>query len=811
MVEQVKLRTSLSGVAQVKSGFASIGGSVKGLQGSVLNLKTAVAGLGAAFVIKGIVTTNRDLQVLKARLKTITGSTEAANQEWDRLLQFTKDTPFSIEQVVTSFTRLKAIGLDPTAERMTAFGDIAAGMGKDIGQFAEAVADAVTGETERLKEFGIKASQEGDKISFTFAGITTTVNKNADEITAALTKLGQENFAGAMTEQMDTLQGVFSNLGVAATEFSAKVGEAGLNESVKATTLSLTKMLDESGDLATSLGSTLGGVVENLGGAFEFLARNMDITIASGTALVGLKLGAVFGPLGALIGAAAGALIGFNLQLDLATVKTREIQKTVSHAVAGGVEGVKAAINATVGEVIRLENTILLLQTDTAFAMQALGRPIGEAQDAFDGANAELTVAREKLSELQVALERYRKAEEAATGATRASTAELRSKKEQTDATKRATEALTDAIEKMFETDLAVGDEINRIRDQRAKAAFDTQMNFMLKIQEAREASAEADAQIAEETRARQQQEQDRIQATIDKLTDTKFHTLEVAGSMHGAMSKFFESVFTGAVSFNASIKGLFQDLASSILAEFARIAASQVFRVLFGNTGLGNQVGAQVLNQSGGSLLGGAAGGSGGLLGGGGGGLNLLKGLGDLVGPTSGLSSFLSTPIFGAGAAGVGGGGAGAIPNLVGGAAPGGAFAGATIGNLGIPIVGGILTGILTGNVKAGIGQALGSIAGFAIGGPIGALLGGAAGGFLGGLFQRGGEFTANKPTLIGVGEAGPERVSITPTGRGGSRGGSGVTIVIQGPAIFDEISMSRFAEQVQRSLVTSGRRALA
>ena len=35
-------------------------------------------------------------------------------------------------------------------------------MGKDLSQMIEAVADATTGEFERLKEFGIKAGKEGD-------------------------------------------------------------------------------------------------------------------------------------------------------------------------------------------------------------------------------------------------------------------------------------------------------------------------------------------------------------------------------------------------------------------------------------------------------------------------------------------------------------------------------------------------------------------------------------------------------------------------------------------------------------------------
>lgn len=48
--------------------------------------------------------------------------------------------------------------------------------------FVEAVADATVGEFERLKSFGIKANTLTDDVKFTFAGVTTTVKKNAADI-----------------------------------------------------------------------------------------------------------------------------------------------------------------------------------------------------------------------------------------------------------------------------------------------------------------------------------------------------------------------------------------------------------------------------------------------------------------------------------------------------------------------------------------------------------------------------------------------------------------------------------------------------
>ena len=97
-----------------------------------------------------------------------------------------------------AFTKLVNLGLTPSETALQSYGDTSAALGKDLSQMIEAVADAATGEFERLKEFGIKAKNQGDTISFTFRGVTENVKNNATEIENYLIKLGQVNFDGAM-------------------------------------------------------------------------------------------------------------------------------------------------------------------------------------------------------------------------------------------------------------------------------------------------------------------------------------------------------------------------------------------------------------------------------------------------------------------------------------------------------------------------------------------------------------------------------------------------------------------------------------
>jgi hypothetical protein len=178
--------------------------------------KSAAAAVGlvvsAGAAMSKLVQTARQTDVLMASLKTMTGSSEAATAAFGELNKIAAETPYTIDQSVTAFTKLVSLGLDPSKKAIISYGNTASAMGKDLTQMIEAVADASTGEFERLKEFGIKAKQQGDQVSFTFQGVTTTVGKNAAEIEGYLQGLGENQFAGAMANRMATLDGALSNL-----------------------------------------------------------------------------------------------------------------------------------------------------------------------------------------------------------------------------------------------------------------------------------------------------------------------------------------------------------------------------------------------------------------------------------------------------------------------------------------------------------------------------------------------------------------------------------------------------------------------
>lgn len=175
--------------------------------------KTLAAGITVAGTVNKLVSVQREFDVLNSSLVTVTGSSAAAQREMGWLKDFAKDTPYGLAQATEAFVKMKALGLNPTRESLTSFGNTASAMGKDLLQMIEAVADASSGEFERLKEFGVKSSQEGENVKFTFQGVTTTVRNSSEEITAYLEAIGNNQFASAMAERAQTLDGAIAALG----------------------------------------------------------------------------------------------------------------------------------------------------------------------------------------------------------------------------------------------------------------------------------------------------------------------------------------------------------------------------------------------------------------------------------------------------------------------------------------------------------------------------------------------------------------------------------------------------------------------
>jgi phage tail tape-measure protein len=223
-------KTAFEGVRQSADGAAKS----SGLLGTAIG---ATIGVGLAALIKGVFSTTAQFERFETILGTIEGSSSKAKQSMDWIEVFAAKTPYQLAEVTDAFVKMRSYGMDPMDGSLRTLGDTAAAMGKPLIQAIEALADAQTGEFERLKEFGVRASVIGKQVRFTYQkdgkDMVISTKKNASDMRKALINIFDNRAAGAMDKLATTWDGLWSNLMDTVASIQKKVGQAGIFDLVK--------------------------------------------------------------------------------------------------------------------------------------------------------------------------------------------------------------------------------------------------------------------------------------------------------------------------------------------------------------------------------------------------------------------------------------------------------------------------------------------------------------------------------------------------------------------------------------------------
>lgn len=235
--EYAKLNTRLREVRAHMSELRSAGNNMNNEFGNSVNWMSKLKMAAKAFIAVKVVgwlkdvhnqayETRKEFAKYEAVLRNTFQSQKKANDAMKMLQQLAADTPSSLQEWTEAYIKLVNRGVKPTSQELVNMGDLAASQGKSVDQLIEAILDAMTGENERLKEFGIKASKSGETTKFSFRGVTTEVRNSEDAIKDYLLSLGRvDGIAGSMAVQMQELEGIQSNLGDTMDAFFNKVGK----------------------------------------------------------------------------------------------------------------------------------------------------------------------------------------------------------------------------------------------------------------------------------------------------------------------------------------------------------------------------------------------------------------------------------------------------------------------------------------------------------------------------------------------------------------------------------------------------------
>jgi hypothetical protein len=220
---QLAALPSVRGAGGLAGALGPMAGMVGGLAGAA----------GFTMAAREVLNVTREFDKLNASLVTVTGSQHAANYAFEALQDLALKTPFTLRSATDMFVQLRNMGLDPSVRAMTAYGDMAAAFGTNLDHMMLAIGDATVGIMRPLKQYGIIAHQEGDKVKFSFRGVTTEVARDAVEIEKYLLRLAENNFAGAMANRMKTLDGAISNLADAWDKFALSFARSGAEDDMR--------------------------------------------------------------------------------------------------------------------------------------------------------------------------------------------------------------------------------------------------------------------------------------------------------------------------------------------------------------------------------------------------------------------------------------------------------------------------------------------------------------------------------------------------------------------------------------------------
>ena len=120
--------------------------------GAVARLLPMIGGaIGISQLGSQIKDVTQRFESYQATLKNTFQSSIRANDEFAKIKDFAEKTPYSVDELTSSFIKLANRGFVPTTEELTNIGDLAASQGKFFDQLVEAILDAQTNEYERLK------------------------------------------------------------------------------------------------------------------------------------------------------------------------------------------------------------------------------------------------------------------------------------------------------------------------------------------------------------------------------------------------------------------------------------------------------------------------------------------------------------------------------------------------------------------------------------------------------------------------------------------------------------------------------------
>lgn len=297
-------------------------------------LKRIATTLAAGFTLKTAIEGAGNIEQYRNTLETVLKDSNKARKKLAWASRFANKTPFETEEVVGGMTKLQSYEIEgdrilKTTNRtyLEMIGDMASGMGKSFDQAIEAVADARTGELERLKEFGITKNmiaEFGKSKGLEIFNSKGQIN-DLELFNKTLFEMMDSRFGGAMEKQAKTFKGGLSTIsGAAKSALSTLAGVNEFGDIVENSPFQILRdkviipfantlvKLQEDGTFtkwAENLSNIFGEIINIGGKVIDFIVKWKEVLIPLASAIAGIF---VINKIIVLIGALKTALAGFS-------------------------------------------------------------------------------------------------------------------------------------------------------------------------------------------------------------------------------------------------------------------------------------------------------------------------------------------------------------------------------------------------------------------------------------------------------------------------------------------------------------------
>lgn len=202
------------------------------LTGAFRGLAAVVNVAGIAAVISQINSNLMQTEQAVSSLTAVTGRLDTARVLFDDLNNLSREIPQDFNQITQAALTLNKAGLQPTSQNIKSLAAIALGTGQSLTGVAQAMSNAAMGQLRGLRQLGISAVQEGDKLKLTYQGVTETIKADTDSLQQYMNRLAENSFGEVLEYQMEGVTGATKQLGEAWGDLYRTLGESGVGDMI---------------------------------------------------------------------------------------------------------------------------------------------------------------------------------------------------------------------------------------------------------------------------------------------------------------------------------------------------------------------------------------------------------------------------------------------------------------------------------------------------------------------------------------------------------------------------------------------------